>query len=165
MPHRLTVAGEATAKFSTSKSKWIVLFSLIRSPFDRQSVLLSSNTVFISLLSQKHLMYFFFALSKFYSGIFSIHNASTGPSNTTHLCESEMSPTHFRTISAAKPSVHSWVLGFDCPYNSPLLMHWSRVSHVKWYSRTLDKVTLNSPWDLRHRLKLSWNSHWQPPYW
>lgn len=62
IPQRDTVAGEATRRSCTSKSILICARSFIRYPFARQSIMLSSNTVFM----------------------FSIHRASTGPSNTTH---------------------------------------------------------------------------------
>ena len=63
MPHLLTVAGEATAKSSTSNIIVIQLDNLIISPDVKHSFLLSSNTVFM----------------------FSIQTASTGPSKTTHF--------------------------------------------------------------------------------
>ena len=67
--HLLTVAGEATARSWTSNNMCIVLLSLIRSLLARQSILLSSKTVFM----------------------FSIHRASTGPSHTIHLWSSVVS--------------------------------------------------------------------------
>jgi hypothetical protein len=63
IPQRETVAGEATFKSMTSNSILIDGVSFILSPFAKQSIMLSSSTVFM----------------------FSIHNASTGPSNTTQL--------------------------------------------------------------------------------
>jgi hypothetical protein len=63
IPHRLTVAGEACERSSTSNIIVIIGVSLIIYPLVKQSFLLSSNTVFI----------------------FSIHTASTGPSNITHF--------------------------------------------------------------------------------
>ena len=67
--HLLTVAGEATARSWTSNNICMVLFSLILSLLARQSILLSSKTVFM----------------------FSIHRASTGPSHTIHLWSSVVS--------------------------------------------------------------------------
>ena len=67
--HLLTVAGEATARSWTSNNMCMVLLSLIRSLLARQSILLSSKTVFM----------------------FSIHRASTGPSHTIHLWSSVVS--------------------------------------------------------------------------
>ena len=61
--HLLTVAGEATARSWTSNNMCMVLLSLILSLLAKQSILLSSKTVFM----------------------FSIHRASTGPSHTIHL--------------------------------------------------------------------------------
>ena len=61
--HLLTVAGEATARSWTSNNMCMVLLSFILSLLARQSILLSSKTVFM----------------------FSIHRASTGPSHTIHL--------------------------------------------------------------------------------
>lgn len=63
IPQRETVAGEATLRSMTSKSILIDGESLILSPFAKHNIMLSSRTVFI----------------------FSIHNASTGPSKTTQL--------------------------------------------------------------------------------
>ena len=67
--HLLTVAGEATARSWTSNNMCMVLFNLILSLLARQSILLSSKTVFM----------------------FSIHRASTGPSHTIHLWSSVVS--------------------------------------------------------------------------
>ena len=58
----LTVAGEATARSCTSKSMWMKGVNLMRSLLARHSILLSSSTVFM----------------------FSIHRASTGPSQMIH---------------------------------------------------------------------------------
>mmetsp|Transcript_33633 Transcript_33633/g.54487 ORF Transcript_33633/g.54487 Transcript_33633/m.54487 type:complete len:288 (+) Transcript_33633:3700-4563(+) len=100
MPHRLTVAGEATAKSLTSNTICIVLGSLIRSPFARQRVLLSSSTVFM----------------------FSIHSASTGPSKITHFLSVDSSVTHCLTMLAMRPSVHSFDTRLNSPYSSPMVM-------------------------------------------
>lgn len=62
IPHLETVAGEATRRSYTSNNILIWFLSLILYPFARHNIILSSRTVFI----------------------FSIHNASTGPSKTTH---------------------------------------------------------------------------------
>ena len=62
MPLRETVAGEATARSSTSNMIVFVSESGMISPELRQSFLLSSSTVFM----------------------FSIQMASTGPSKSTH---------------------------------------------------------------------------------
>eukprot|EP00965_Chrysotila_dentata_P177755 5871810-Pleurochrysis_carterae.AAC.2 len=67
MPTRETVAGDATARSSTSNMIDIEGDILTISPDMRQSFLLSSSTVFM----------------------FSIHTASTGPSNTTHCRSGE----------------------------------------------------------------------------
>lgn len=67
--YRLTVAGEATARSCTSNNICMVLLSLILSLLAKQSILLSSKTVFM----------------------FSIHKASTGPSHTIHLWSSVVS--------------------------------------------------------------------------
>lgn len=47
MPARLTVAGEATAKSYTSKTRPTCGGNEIRSPFNKVNTLLSSSTVFI----------------------------------------------------------------------------------------------------------------------
>lgn len=100
IPHRLTVAGEAWDKSYTSNIIVIQLVSLIIYPLVKQSFLLSSKTVFI----------------------FSIHTASTGPSNMTHfLSYRSASSAHFLMIMAATPSDQLFVLGSNLPYN------WSEV--------------------------------------
>lgn len=63
IPHLDTVAGDATFKSMTSKSILMEGVNFILSPFAKHSIMLSSKTVFM----------------------FSIHSASTGPSNTTQL--------------------------------------------------------------------------------
>ena len=62
-PTRLTVAGDATDRSSTSKIMRIQAVMVMISPDTRQSFLFSSSTVFM----------------------LSIHSASTGPSKTTHF--------------------------------------------------------------------------------
>ena len=66
MPFRETVAGEALSMFAGSKIILVFGFIGIRSPLANVRVLLSSNTEFK----------------------FSIQIASTGPSNTIHMCSS-----------------------------------------------------------------------------
>mmetsp|Transcript_10880 Transcript_10880/g.24732 ORF Transcript_10880/g.24732 Transcript_10880/m.24732 type:complete len:295 (-) Transcript_10880:5133-6017(-) len=100
IPHRETVAGEATERSLTSNTMAIVLGSLILSPLLRQRVLLSSSTVFI----------------------LSIQMASTGPSQITHFLEVSVAATPIRTIVAIKPSVHSLVMRLNSPYNSPMVI-------------------------------------------
>mmetsp|Transcript_24998 Transcript_24998/g.71875 ORF Transcript_24998/g.71875 Transcript_24998/m.71875 type:complete len:207 (-) Transcript_24998:4357-4977(-) len=100
MPQRLTVAGDATAKSLTSNMMVMLGGNLMRSPLDKQSILLSSSTVFM----------------------FSIHTASTGPSSMTHcllLCSAVAAK---RTAKAKMPSVHSCVFSSKSPYNSPCLI-------------------------------------------
>ena len=63
IPHRLTVAGEATARSMTSKIMFISALMAMISPELRHSFLLSSSTVFM----------------------FSIQMASTGPSRMSHF--------------------------------------------------------------------------------
>mmetsp|Transcript_48471 Transcript_48471/g.115286 ORF Transcript_48471/g.115286 Transcript_48471/m.115286 type:complete len:220 (+) Transcript_48471:2214-2873(+) len=88
-PRRETVAGEATAQSSTSKSMRMVFpLSLMRSPFGRHSVRLSSSTVFM----------------------FSIQMASMGPSKTTNFLSSVWSEFAFLMIVDPRPSVHSLVM-------------------------------------------------------
>lgn len=87
IPHRETVAGEATAKSLTSNNIVKVAGNFIRWPLDKHNILLSSSTVFK----------------------FSIHNASTGPSNSIHFFVSVPSATLVLTIAATIPSVHSLV--------------------------------------------------------
>ena len=60
-------------------------------PLFKHNFLLSSNTVFID----------------------SIHNASTGPSNTTQWFSPDSSCTVSLTISANTPSVHSCVYSLN----------------------------------------------------
>jgi hypothetical protein len=62
IPQRLTVAGEAWLRSFTSNKMRIFALSLILSPFDKQSIIESSRTVFK----------------------FSTQMASTGPSNMTY---------------------------------------------------------------------------------
>lgn len=67
--YRLTVAGEATAKSCTSNTMCINGVNLILSLLARHNILLSSSTVFM----------------------FSIHRASTGPSQITQWWSSDVS--------------------------------------------------------------------------
>ena len=92
MPQRETVAGDATARSSTSNMTRLVSASGMISPELRQSFLLSSRTVFM----------------------FSIQIASTGPSKTIHLMFSCVTPVSsvlgcemWRMSTAPMPSVHS----------------------------------------------------------
>jgi len=62
IPHRDTVAGEATVKSATSNNIFILWCNFILSPFDKHNTIESSNTEFM----------------------FSTQSASTGPSNITH---------------------------------------------------------------------------------
>jgi hypothetical protein len=101
IPQRLTVAGLACYKSSTSN---IIVIQRVRRMVSyevRQSFLLSSSTVFI----------------------FSIQTASTGPSNTTHL-RSGISPmvASSRIILGKTPSVHVFVSLSKRPYNCQLVM-------------------------------------------
>lgn len=104
IPQRDTVAGEATARSCTSKSMRNSYLNLIRSELARQRVMLSSSTVFM----------------------FSIHRASTGPSNTIHsfFFGSQVSSSYtvltVRIIEEASPSTHSYVNGSTSPYSSPI---------------------------------------------
>ena len=75
--YRLTVAGDATARSWTSKSMCMNGVNLIRSLLARHNILLSSSTVFM----------------------FSIHSASTGPSQITHWCASDVSWTRKQPMS------------------------------------------------------------------
>ena len=93
MPQRLTVAGEATERSLTSNIMCMPALSLMRSPLERQSILLSSSTVFM----------------------FSIHSASTGPSKMIQLKASLSSCTDMRTSVGTRPSVHSCVTGLTSP--------------------------------------------------
>mmetsp|Transcript_145720 Transcript_145720/g.254335 ORF Transcript_145720/g.254335 Transcript_145720/m.254335 type:complete len:248 (+) Transcript_145720:7857-8600(+) len=100
IPQRDTVAGEATRKSCTSKQKVMWSGILIRSPLTRQSILLSSSTVFM----------------------FSIHTASTGPSNVIHVRARVPSPRAVvRAMLERMPSVHSCVVSFTSPYSSPIV--------------------------------------------
>ena len=98
MPHRLTVAGEATARSWTSKIMFMVDDIWMISPLMRQSFLLSSRTVFM----------------------FSIQMASTGPSNMTHFRSGVVSTAHSRKTLARTPSCHSWLTGSNWPYSCPM---------------------------------------------
>ena len=93
MPHRETVAGDATAKSATSKIMFIDEDMAMISPEFRHSFLLSSSTVFM----------------------FSIQIASTGPSSTTHLRFGLWSCAQPRYTTARTPSCHSCVCGSFCP--------------------------------------------------
>mmetsp|Transcript_29793 Transcript_29793/g.97522 ORF Transcript_29793/g.97522 Transcript_29793/m.97522 type:complete len:222 (-) Transcript_29793:388-1053(-) len=101
MPHRLTVAGLATARSAGSNIMVISGLRATISPLFRHSFLLSSSTVFM----------------------FSIHSASTGPSNTIHVRSSPASRAAARMMVDASPSDHSSVSGSNSPYSSPMVMH------------------------------------------
>ena len=90
---RLTVAGEASVRSSHSKSMPICGRSLMRSPLARQSVMLSSSTVFMD----------------------SIQSVSTGPSKTTHWICSVSSTASSRIMVEASPSAHSAVSLLNSP--------------------------------------------------
>ena len=92
-PRRETVAGLASSRSPTSKSMRICVLSLMRSPFARQSVMLSSSTVFM----------------------FSIQMASMGPSKTVHLRSSVSSAQNSRMMVEPRPSVHSPVILLNSP--------------------------------------------------
>lgn len=83
IPHRETVAGEATARSATSNIIVIVSRNFIISPLLRHNFLLSSSTVFM----------------------FSIQTASTGPSKTYHLLSLSGALTPRRTSDGRIPSV------------------------------------------------------------
>lgn len=95
----LTVAGLATAKSYTSNNMLSSFLSLILSLLAKQSVQVSSSTVFI----------------------FSIHKASTGPSNTTQsflfgsTLPSWPNVFTYLIIELANPSCHSEVIGSISP--------------------------------------------------
>mmetsp|Transcript_2367 Transcript_2367/g.7841 ORF Transcript_2367/g.7841 Transcript_2367/m.7841 type:complete len:207 (-) Transcript_2367:5150-5770(-) len=110
IPQRETVAGEATARSCTSNNMCILALSLMRSPLARQSVMLSSSTVFM----------------------FSIQSASTGPSKTIHWYSSfcVVSVTALRIMVEAMPSVHSCVSELTSPYSSPIVMHFGLKTYV-----------------------------------
>ena len=93
MPHRETVAGDATARSCTSKIMFIRPCMAMISPEFRHSFLLSSSTVFM----------------------FSIQMASTGPSNTTHLRSGDVSRAALRNVTAKTPSAHSLETGSSAP--------------------------------------------------
>jgi len=95
IPHLDTVAGEAYVRSYTSKSMLILSLIGIVSPLMRHNFLLSSRTVFI----------------------FSIHPASTGPSNTINYLSLDYDVAHLRYISPKIPSVHSLDTGSEYPYN------------------------------------------------
>ena len=54
--------------------------------------------------------------------MFSIHSASTGPSNVTQFLLSVSSLTLSRTSVGTRPSVHSCVAWLTSPYSSPIVM-------------------------------------------
>ena len=96
IPHRETVAGDATARSSTSNIIVIQDVNLIIYPLVKQSFLLSSSTVFM----------------------FSIQTASTGPSKTIHfLSFTSAYSAHFLIRIATTPSVQDFVLGSSLPYS------------------------------------------------
>lgn len=86
IPHRETVAGEATLKSITSNSILIDGSSFILYPFAKHSIILSSKTVFM----------------------FSIQRASTGPSKITQFITFYVSSqlVHYLIIDEANPSFH-----------------------------------------------------------
>mmetsp|Transcript_2371 Transcript_2371/g.7898 ORF Transcript_2371/g.7898 Transcript_2371/m.7898 type:complete len:256 (-) Transcript_2371:555-1322(-) len=103
VPTRDTVAGEATARSSTSNTIVIKGDMAIISPEERHIFLLSSSTVFID----------------------SIHRASTGPSKTIHCLSVEScsadSLTAARYRIGMMPSVHSCVFSSNWPYSWPMV--------------------------------------------
>mmetsp|Transcript_33896 Transcript_33896/g.95224 ORF Transcript_33896/g.95224 Transcript_33896/m.95224 type:complete len:279 (+) Transcript_33896:6494-7330(+) len=96
IPQRDTVAGDATARSSTSNIIVVTGDSLMISPLFRQSFLFSSMTVFM----------------------FSIQTASTGPSKTSHLRSSVWFLAMSRKSTATMPSVHSRETSSKQPYRS-----------------------------------------------
>mmetsp|Transcript_24915 Transcript_24915/g.78450 ORF Transcript_24915/g.78450 Transcript_24915/m.78450 type:complete len:293 (-) Transcript_24915:3241-4119(-) len=94
VPTRDTVAGEATARSSTSNTIVIKGDMAIISPEERHIFLLSSSTVFID----------------------SIHRVSTGPSISSHFSSGFSSAHTSRITLASTPSVHSKVLRSYSPY-------------------------------------------------
>ena len=101
MPQRETVAGEATARSWTSKSIRIFLLSLIRSPLARQSVMLSSSTVFM----------------------FSIQMASTGHRTRPLFLHRLVSVTALPDQGGSQAVSPLPVPKLYSPYSSPILMH------------------------------------------
>lgn len=93
MPIRETVAGEALSILSGSKTSFEFGDIIIRSPFARVSVLLSSSTEFK----------------------FSIHTASTGPSSTIHINSFFFNIVDLRQIVENIPSVQSLVATSNLP--------------------------------------------------
>ena len=87
MPARLVVAGLATDRSCTSKSRLIVSFMPMRSPLMSVSVLLSSMTVFM----------------------LSIQSVSTGPSSSSHFSSGLSSRAKPRNTDERMPSAHSIV--------------------------------------------------------
>ena len=79
LSYLLTVAGEATAKSCTSNNMWMYGVNLILSELAKHNILLSSNTVFM----------------------FSIHRASTGPSQITHWWSVDVSWKITHTVKFA----------------------------------------------------------------
>ena len=115
IPHRDTVAGLATARSATSKIMFMLSLIFVLVPLFRQSVLLSSNTVFM----------------------FSIQMASTGPSSMTHILVALVSAAHPLYTVARTPSCHSCVCGSFWPYSWPMEMLFgfrTRYSHLFWLS-------------------------------
>ena len=100
IPHRETVAGDATARSSTSNIIVIYGVNVNIYPEFKQSFLLSSNTVFID----------------------SIQIASTGPSNNTQCLSLLVSFTVSLIMNAKIPSNHSCVYSLNEPYSYPRLM-------------------------------------------
>ena len=93
MPARLTVAGLACLRSSTSNRMLTCAGMLMRSPLSSVSSLLSSSSVFM----------------------LSIHSVSTGPSNRIHFWSSPSSLHTVRMMRASTPSVHSCVPGSKQP--------------------------------------------------
>eukprot|EP00967_Tisochrysis_lutea_P013818 scaffold15484_cov30-Tisochrysis_lutea.AAC.4 len=97
VPTRETVAGDATARSSTSNIMVMYGDMAMISPDERQIFLLSSRTVFID----------------------SIHKASTGPSKTIHCLSVESCSADSLTAARYKigmmPSVHSCVFSSNWP--------------------------------------------------
>jgi len=120
LSYLLTVAGEATAKSCTSNNMWMYGVNLILSELAKHNILLSSNTVFM----------------------FSIHRASTGPSQITHWWSVDVSWKITHTVKFANL----------CP--EKLLTLWNlQICVLKNYSHS--DICKFVSWKITHAVKFA----------
>lgn len=124
MPQRLTVAGLATARSETSKMRFMAADIWMISPAagncshnDSYTVCVSvahsqplaNSTLGVADMPHAPLLRQSFLLSSRTVFMFSIHTASTGPSNSSHCRSGRVSCAASLKALASTPSFHSWL--------------------------------------------------------